>query len=173
MKVKLFFLFSSLILTSSFVSPVRRIFRKTKYCISRKSRNILKNSLLLGDNIYKATTYNKKKLRVATKKQANVLKKDLYKESDNNFKIIFLEQFCLAIDEFKYINELDKEVIKLGVSSIINKKIYFDIPIKNILISFTFHSLFSHTIYTIKVSIINSPIYNSPQFQYLIHIFKN
>ena len=114
MKVKLFFLFSSLILTSSFVSPVRRIFRKTKYCISRKSKNILKNSLLLGDNFYKTTIYNKKKLRVTAKKQANVLKKDLQKESDTNFKIIFLEQFCLAIDEFNYINELDKEVIKLG-----------------------------------------------------------
>ncbi len=173
MKIKLFLLLSSLSLTSSFVAPLKKLFRRTKYCISKKSKNVLKNSILLGDNIYKATNYKKKILRVATKKQVNTLKKDIYKESDTNFKIIFLEQFCLAIDEFKYLNEIDKEMIKLGVSSIINKKIYFNIPIKNIVISFTFHSLFSHTIYNIKVFVVSSPIYNSPQFQYIIHIFKN
>ena len=68
MKIKLFLLLSSLSLTSSFVAPLKKLFRRTKYCISKKSKNVLKNSILLGDNIYKATNYKKKNITCGNKK---------------------------------------------------------------------------------------------------------
>ena len=171
MKIKLFLLLCYFPLAFSFSSPIRNIFRKTKYCIRKKSKNIQKYSSLVN-NLYKTKNYDKK-IRVNTKKQIKTIKKDLYKESNVNLNIVFLEQFCLAIDDLKIINDIDKEIIKLSVSSLINKKVYFNIPIKNIIISFSFHSIFSHTIYKVKICIINSTLYNSPEFQYIIHIFNS
>ena len=147
-------------------------YEKRKFAINTKKqiRNIKKISnfnYILNNN-----DYSKRKVLLKTKRQIKNLKNDVLNEQNNNFKIVFLEQFCIEVDNLIILNDMDKELLKLTISSFINKNIYFNIPIKNIIISFTFHSLFSHSIYKIKIYLINSPIYNSPEFQYIIHIFK-